>query len=271
VSDLRAAARKHDHISHSASELGGEIGVGVGLVAVGLLALSGLFTEGAGTVAAIGLGVTIVNKVKGWGEFVGGFFTRSGAGEIAKGANTVFEGVEVREAARMTDPVTCHSGGKLHTASKTVIVEGHNASRLGSKTSCGGQVSDACKNVFYGGPEVAADASRISEQSSLLYRILSKALDWGELLNPEGRLLNAALLGAGEVADYLGGKDEFGAAKDGVQAGKDVVNAWRGKGSPWKAADSVSTLGKDGVGLGQKYGAPTPEVVGTDLPPGYKP
>jgi uncharacterized Zn-binding protein involved in type VI secretion len=175
---LERAARVGDPIEHSNIEGGGWTGLIVGIAigaaivgaavlcapAVGAVLVGGAIvgaTAAGASATAVALGVaagasTIIGAGLA-GEGVGerlGKKSHHAAGDIIDGASTVFTGEGMPKAARITDPLKCHSGKRISQGSESVFIENHNASRKGDGTECGGKILDGCATVLIGGNPV---------------------------------------------------------------------------------------------------------------------
>lgn len=143
---------------------------GVGLVlAVGLLIMA--MAGASGTIA------TVTDMSQRAGGLIDGTAPVA-AGKIISGARTVFLGANLRPAANASTStrVDCHTAN-VSQGSQTVHTEGHNASRKGDGTSCGGIIMEGCETVDMGGPPVG---DRAQDAGNWLYRVLmstQKALD----------------------------------------------------------------------------------------------
>lgn len=187
-----AAARINDPIKHSFEFFGQVAGFVAGLAVAGALIIGGVlaapFTGGMSLAASI-LAVITIAGLGETGAGIGGLIGKyllpgMESGRIAKGARTVFIGPGRKNAARVRDPLVCqdpgstvlqtmsllnpmmtpaylafslmggsHAGAELREGSGTVKIEGQEASRVGDKTTCGGQVSKGSETVLIGGPK----------------------------------------------------------------------------------------------------------------------
>lgn len=164
------AARLHDPVAHSHALAGFIVGAAVGVVAsfaaaavIGVVvgglevATAGLATPLILGVAATALefganayvGTKITQFAESTGERIGSEHMCAPSGQVAQGSPNVF--INGLPAARASDAETCDAG-VVAQGSASVFINGLPAARLTDKTSCGGQIVDASRNVFIGGP-----------------------------------------------------------------------------------------------------------------------
>lgn len=206
MAEAGPAARKYDAVTHSLGQAGMIVGAVAGaLVGAAALVLIEVFTVGVGTPVAIGLVIATTGIGAAIGKWLGGMVEVK-SGKISDGSPTIFYGKEIRNAARITDPLECADplleitenpivqilSPAAFIASKTGLnkmIFGHGgafvwsgtynifcdtdfllASRIESKTSCGGKVSEGIDTIILFGATVhIADPELASEDLATLF------------------------------------------------------------------------------------------------------
>ena len=260
---LERAARVGDPVEHShrfgGGVLGAIAGVAIGVAIVALTApisLPALAAAGVvgGTLLVAGAASTVITSTlvaEGVGETVGSHVSAPNAGDIADGAHTVFTGPGQPKAARMSDPVKCHSGQTIAEGSDTVFIESWNASRKGDATMCAGKIQDGCASVLIGGNPIGRAGSASRSEIPVWFQDAKVALDW-----------------AGTITGFVSGKGELKkGVKLALQAAGAGVKAYAASGAPGAkqvgyyggtavsvaklATGGVPTSIASGVGVGQ--------------------
>jgi uncharacterized Zn-binding protein involved in type VI secretion len=134
-----------------------------------------------GTLMVAGAASTVIGTTllaEGIGENVGAHVSAPNAGDIADGAHSVFTGPGQPKAARMSDPVKCHSGQTIAEGSDSVFIENWNASRKGDATQCAGKIQDGCANVLIGGNPIGRHGSADRSELPGWFRAMKTGLDW---------------------------------------------------------------------------------------------
>ncbi|MFO0615876.1 MAG: hypothetical protein U0414_24995 [Polyangiaceae bacterium] len=198
--EAKPAARKYDAITHSLGQFGAIVGAVVGAVVGGLICVAAeALSFGFATPVVLGIIIATTGLGAALGKWLfNGIKVKSG--RISDGSPTIFYGSEIRNAARMTDPLECNDplvaitdnpivqilSPAAFIASKTGLNKmlfGHGGaflwdgvneifydtdilmpSRIESLTSCGGNVSEGIDTVILFGDTVhIADPSLASE------------------------------------------------------------------------------------------------------------
>jgi len=139
--------------------------------------------------------------------------------QVQNGSQTVFIGVGNERAAK-AHPATTLSrdvSDWVCEGSNTVFIELCNASRVGAKTTCGGQVITGEETVFYGGKQVMAPGAVIGEEEvgGELFGWYKFAVTWV----PYGSLPTSKL---GAVVYVVGAATDAGLTHDYVDYGLDA-------------------------------------------------
>src|SRR5262249_33520107 len=153
---------------------------GVALVAAAPVALAGLGVV-AGAMVVAGAASTVIGSTlvgEAVGETIGSHVAAPNAGDIAEGAHTVFTGPGQPEAARMSDPVKCHSGQTIAEGGDSVFIEGWNAPRKGDAPQCAGKIQDGCASVLIGGNPIGRAGSASRSELPTWFQDAKWGLDW---------------------------------------------------------------------------------------------
>jgi uncharacterized Zn-binding protein involved in type VI secretion len=173
------AARVDDPVEHSSSFLGAVLGAVAGLVLGAAIVAFTVLTGGAGLVLVGAIGLACFSTV--WashaGGYFGGFFKHKAPG-IEKGAKTVFIGHEKLPAARVKDPVKCHSGQVIVDGVEHIVIEGELATRVGAKTRCAGKIKEGEHTVHYCGPLVQVMPTRVGGETAPWFWYTREVVDW---------------------------------------------------------------------------------------------
>src|SRR5262249_53593866 len=149
------------------------------------------------------------------------------------GAHTVFTGPDQPRAARMSDPVKCHSGQTIAEGSETVFMENWNASRKGDATMCAGKIQDGCANVLIGGAPSGRHGSASRSELPWWFQDAKIGLEW-----------------AGTITGFVSGKGELKKGLElGLQAAGAGVKAYAASGLP--GAKDVGYYGGAAVDIGK--------------------
>lgn len=205
MSNSGPAARKYDAVTHSLGQFGSIVGAVAGaLVGAAICVVAEIFSAGFATPVVLGIiiGATSLGAALGKWLFSG---IKVKSGRISDGSPTIFYGREIRNAARMTDPLECNDplvaitdnpvvqilSPAAFIASQTGLnrmLFGHGGafvwdgvnniyydtailmpSRIESLTSCGGNVSEGIDTVILFGETVhIADPSLATEDLAAL-------------------------------------------------------------------------------------------------------
>lgn len=227
MSNSGPAARKYDAVTHSLGQFGSIVGAVAGaIVGAVVCAVAEFFSFGFATpvVAGIIIGATSLGAALGKWAFSG---VKVKSGRISDGSPTIFYGREIRNAARMTDPLECNDPLVAITDNPIVqilspaafiasatglnrMLFGHGGafvwdgvnnvfydtdvlmpSRIESLTSCGGNVSEGIDTVILFGETVhIADPSLATEDLASLYWFFT-ALDIAGLFTGIGEVRGA--------------------------------------------------------------------------------
>lgn len=238
---LERAARVGDPVEHTHRFGGGVLGaiagvaIGVALVAAAPVTLAGLGIV-AGAMVVAGAASTVITATlvgEGVGETLGAHVAAPNAGDIADGAHSVFTGPGMPRAARMSDPVKCHSGQTIAEGSDTVFIESWNASRKGDATQCDGKIQDGCPTVLIGGNPIGRAGSANRSEIPWWWQDGKIGLGW-----------------LGTITGFVSGKGELkagvGLALQGTGA---AVNAYAQSGLP--GAKAVGFYGGAAVAGGK--------------------
>jgi len=258
---LEVAARVGDPVQHShrfgLGMLGAIAGVALGVALVVLTApisLPAIAAAGVvgGTMLVAGAAGTVIGStlaVEGVGETIGSHIAAPNAGDIADGAHSVFTGPGMPKAARMSDPVKCHSGESIAEGSDTVFIENWNASRKSDQTTCAGKIQDGCHSVLIGGNPIGRAGTAGRSELPKWFQNTKWGLDW-----------------AGTILGFVNGKGEL---KVGVKLGLQVA------GVAVKAYSQSGLAGAKAVGYyggaivaGGKIAAGMPTNLGSGIATG---
>jgi uncharacterized Zn-binding protein involved in type VI secretion len=111
------------------------------------------------------------------GELIGSKVKNPNAGDIINGATAVFTGPGMPKAARMSDPVKCHSM-TIAEGSESVFIERWNAARRNDETWCAGKINDGCESVLIGGNPIGQVGSGSRTELSTAYTATFTTVDW---------------------------------------------------------------------------------------------
>jgi uncharacterized Zn-binding protein involved in type VI secretion len=260
---LEPAARVGDPVEHSHrfsfGMIGAIAGVALGVALVVLTApisLPAIAAAGVigGTLMVAGAAGTVITStlvVEGVGETIGSHVAAPNAGDILDGAHSVFTGPGQPKAARMSDPVKCHSGESIAEGSDTVFIENWNASRKGDATTCAGKIQDGCASVLIGGNPIGRAGTANRSELPVWFQDTKWGLDWANTIlgfvDGKGEVKSMAKIGlqiAGAGVKAYGQSSLPGAKAVGYYGGAIVAGAKL-------AAGGVPTSLGSGVGVGQ--------------------
>jgi uncharacterized Zn-binding protein involved in type VI secretion len=139
--------------------------------------------------------------------------------QVQNGSHTVFIGVGNERAAKASPATTLSRDVSdwVCQGSDTVFIELCNASRVGAKTTCDGQVITGEETVFYGGEQVMAPGAVIGEE-----KVGGEAFGWYSFAvtwTPYGSLPTSKL---GAAVYVVGAATDAGLTHDYVDYGLDV-------------------------------------------------
>jgi uncharacterized Zn-binding protein involved in type VI secretion len=182
---LKEAARQLvDPIEHSSAFWGALAGAVVGLV-IGVAIVAATIATGGGALVLIGSLLVAAGTVasmttlgKDIGALIGGLsIFNYNAGDIELGSPNVTVGGRDLHAARVKDPVKCHSGKKIATGCATISINQEPAARVDEKTECSGTIKEGCKTVKYGGPSV--EVLKVEDEPTpAWFKWTMEVLDW---------------------------------------------------------------------------------------------
>lgn len=256
---LERAARVGDPVEHTHGFMGGVLGalagvaIGVALVVAAPITIPAGIVAGAVVVA--GMASTVITSTlvaESVGEAVGSHVAAPNAGDILDGAHTVFTGPGQPKAARMSDPLECHTGQTIAEGSDSVFIENWNASRKGDATMCAGKIQDGCASVLIGGNPIGRAGSADRSEIPWYWQDGKVALGWAGtalgFVGKSGLKLGLAVTGAGVKAYSQSGLP--GAKAVGYYGGAAVaVGSLVAGGTPTNMVDGIKA-GQSVVGQG---------------------
>lgn len=188
---------------------------GIGLVlGIGLLIMA--LAGASGTVA------TVTDMAQRLGGSIDGTEPVE-AGKIISGARSVYIGPHLRPAANASAAtrVDCHTA-HVSQGSVSIHTEGHNASRKGDGTTCGGVIMGGCESVDMGGATIGDQGG---DAGNWLYRVLmttQKALDDFGTAIPGGTSRKDIILWIWGLIAAATGNEEMKDAGGVAGVGKDL-------------------------------------------------
>lgn len=259
--EILNAARKFDPIEHSFGLVGQLTGAVIGaIVGAAVVAVVAIATGGVGALFAIGVIIGCLGIGAGVGKLIGKLLPKAKSGHIADGSPTIFYGPEMRNAARVSDPLECqdplvslaekfasmplapvispggylavklglhkmigaHPGKRIESGVQEIFfdVEMLWASRIKDRTECDGRICEGIETILLGGTTGHTRPDSEVTEDSAIVEWTLWGLDW--------------------VGTILG---VVGAARKGFAIAGAIVGA---------AGQFVSFLGfkKAGLGLG---------------------